>query len=142
MLTDEQKAFLARAKALAQDVAPQFGVDWRVMTAAAILESGWGESRLAREAKNFFGITAPTQVDDDDVYVLRTAGGGRRFRRYGSDREAFEAYGRLVGGSSYYAEARASARRAFVRAMAPVYCPTDPDYSLKITQVMEMLDGA
>ncbi|HUT24513.1 MAG TPA: glucosaminidase domain-containing protein [Sumerlaeia bacterium] len=145
MLTPEQITFRDRAVALAKDIAPEFGLDWRLMAATAILESGWGASELARQANNFFGVKAGNRTPDDQIHLLRTRRGPVRFRRFKSDEEAFRAYGRLVGGSRIYARAREAAREAalehLVREIAPRYCPGDPDYALKIMQIVEMIDS-
>jgi flagellar protein FlgJ len=139
-LSEEQKAFRRYVSELARKFAPRYGVDWRVMAAAAILESGWGESELAREANNYFGITALKSTPGEKVFMVVSKSGSRRFRRYASVEESFDAYGRLVGTSSYYAGARKASRQAFVAALAPVYCPDDANYPLKMMQIMDLLD--
>ena len=56
-MTDKQKAFIERIAPLIQKYAPQY--DIRVhspIIAQAILESGWGESKLAAVYHNYFGL--------------------------------------------------------------------------------------
>lgn len=144
MLTDKQKQFRSRSCELARQFAPTFGIDWRLMAAAAILESGWGESDLARHANNFFGIRATKVNPDAEVYLLDSPSGPQRFRRFADMDAAFRAYGRLLGTSRYYEKARResadTALRTFLRFMSPVYCPDDPDYAAKITQIISLIE--
>jgi flagellum-specific peptidoglycan hydrolase FlgJ len=80
---------------------------------------------------------------EEQVYVLRSGRAAHRFRRYAGEEESFQAYGRLLSRSKYYARARQAAAdaalNAFLDAMAPVYCPGDPEYALKIRQIIQML---
>ena len=144
MLTEKQKHFLDRAIAIARAIAPQYALDWRIMAAAAILESGWGESQLAQFANNLFGIKAGRSTPDAQVCAIKIQGKAERFRRYQTHEEAFHAYGRLVGQSKIYAQAREIARdvalRELIARIAPVYCPDDPDYALKITQLVDLIE--
>ncbi|MCH4009937.1 glycoside hydrolase family 73 protein [Companilactobacillus sp.] len=52
----EQDEFLAMAAPMAEKAAGEYGLYTSVMLAQAILESGWGQSDLATEANNLFGI--------------------------------------------------------------------------------------
>ena len=54
--SSQQQAFLADAVPMAQKAASQYKLYTSVMLAQAILESGWGQSTLATEAHNLFGI--------------------------------------------------------------------------------------
>lgn len=143
MLNDNQKKFRERACALARQLAPGFGLDWRLMAAAAILESGWGESELARKANNFFGIRATRTTPETGVYLLESSSGSQPFRRFTDMNDAFRAYGQLLSASRYYEKARNESRKAalsvFLRFMTPVYCPDDPDYATKIMQIIALL---
>ena len=56
--TDEQAAFLNKAAKQAVKAAKKYGTYPSVMIAQAILESGWGQSALATEANNLFGMKA------------------------------------------------------------------------------------
>jgi len=140
MLTTQQTAFRDRIVALARRIAPLYGLDWRLMAAAAILESGWGDSVLARQTHNLFGITAPKPAHGEHVFWLHSPSGKRPFRQFADEQEACHAYGALVGRSSLYAAARNAALDACIAQLAPVYCPEDPLYGLKITQIIDMMN--
>ncbi|HNY27854.1 MAG TPA: glucosaminidase domain-containing protein [Candidatus Sumerlaeota bacterium] len=146
MLTASQSQFRDRAIALARQIAPEYNLDWRLMAATAILESGWGESALARKAHNYFGIKATRRTPAEAVYLLKRADGASEpFRRYADDTESFHAYGRLVGQARLYERPRQAACDAafqtLVQALAPLYCPGDPQYPTKIFQIAELLDS-
>lgn len=140
MINNQQRAFRDRMTALAKEISPKYGVDWRLMVAAAILESGWGESELARRALNLFGIKATNGFKDDEVYLLH----GERFRKFQTERDAFRSYGWHMSQSKHYAPARAQAKQAalrvFIAHMALVYCPPDKEYGMKLLSLIHSLD--
>jgi flagellum-specific peptidoglycan hydrolase FlgJ len=144
MLTEQQLEFREKIIGLSKTIAPRYGLDWRLMAATAILESGWGESTLAHEANNIFGIRATGKTRPEDRYSLKGNADGEAFRRFDSHRQACHGFGRLVGRSSLYSRARQMARQMalkfMVANMSPVYCPDDPDYREKMMQIIEMLD--
>ncbi len=144
MLTVEQVEFREEILCLSKAIAPRYGLDWRLMAATAILESGWGESTLAKEANNIFGIRATSRTKPEDVYMLKRKGGSEPFRRFLSYRQACHGFGRLVGRSNLYERARTKGRdtalRIMIANMAPVYCPDDAGYRTKMMQIVEMLN--
>ena len=141
MLTEKQQAFKEHISGLSKNIAPRYGIDWRLMAATAILQTGWGQSELAREAHNFFGIKATGSTPENDVYILRADrwDAPKRFRMYGSEVDSCHAYGRLMSKSSHYAPAREAALLKFVEVMAPVYCP-EPGYGEKVVRLIKSLD--
>ena len=85
----------------------QYGVLPSVTAAQAILESAWGESALATEGHNLFGIKGSY---NGQSIVMRTAeygGGGYyyikdAFRRYPSNYESVVDHGRFLASNSRY----------------------------------------
>lgn len=56
-MTDKQKAFIEKVAPLVQKYAPKYGIcTCSPVIAQAILESGWGESKLSKLYFNFFGM--------------------------------------------------------------------------------------
>ena len=55
-----KQAYISTHLADAQSAGDRFHLNPIILLAQAALESGWGTSRLAREANNHFGITPPT----------------------------------------------------------------------------------
>lgn len=64
MTRQEQIDFIEKLAPAAQESARRFGVPASVTLAQAILESRWGQSGLAREGNNFFGIKVAIHVDE------------------------------------------------------------------------------
>lgn len=58
MAADYQADFLKKTAKQATKVAKKYGVYPSVMIAQAIVESGWGQSGLAVNANNLFGMKA------------------------------------------------------------------------------------
>ena len=96
--TDAQTAFLNKAAKQAVKAAKKYGTYPSVMIAQAIVESGWGQSGLAVNANNLFGMKA-----DDSwggaTYSAKTREEGKngksyyinaKFRKYNSFEESFE----------------------------------------------------
>jgi flagellum-specific peptidoglycan hydrolase FlgJ len=78
-LTPAQTLFRDRVCRLARRIAPRYRVPWRIMAAAAILESGWNESDQSIQLYNYFNLRS-----------VRTG----RFRKFRSMAESFHAFGR------------------------------------------------
>ena len=54
----KEQSFFEKYAPLAMEQQQKYGIPASVTLAQAALESGWGESQLTREDKNFFGIHA------------------------------------------------------------------------------------
>lgn len=133
--------FLEQAKAAAIAASRESGLPPGVTVAQAALESNWGNSRLSREANNYFGIKAhgahewielPTTEFRNGIAV-RTAA---RFTRYMSMEACFADRDRLILTAPCYAQARACREEAekFVRALA-AHWATDPQYADKLLSI-------
>ncbi len=117
-----------------------------VVVAQAILESNWGQSRLARVAKNLFGIkavnrhveaiTLPTVEFDPGSNRPRIV--PARFAVYASYEDCLGDYARLLAFAPRYAPARAVADDPFAFAEQLEACgyATDPGYAEKISRLI------
>lgn len=65
--TEEKRAFLLRIAPMARDAERRYGVPAAALTAMSAIESGFGFTRLAQNARNYFGWK----------YVSSAAAGGR-----------------------------------------------------------------
>ena len=102
--TDEQADFLNKAAKQAVRAAKKYGTYPSVMIAQAIVESGWGQSGLAVNANNLFGMerddswtgatyTSKTREEDKNgksYYVTA------KFRKYNTLEESFEDNGQKL----------------------------------------------
>lgn len=110
-----ESEFLKSAVPAAQASQRATGVPASITLAQAILESGWGQSKLARVAFNFFGVKA-THLDNPETYVeMPTTEDSHgsvshilaKFERYASPAESFAAHAALLANSQRYQPAMA-----------------------------------
>ena len=107
-MTKAQAAFIATLAPAAQQAQKEFGIPASITIAQAILESGWGKTRLAADYNNFFGIK---QVDgEDSAYVafatheyIRGAYEvvNAKFAWYRTPADCFRAHSWLLGRKRY-----------------------------------------
>jgi flagellum-specific peptidoglycan hydrolase FlgJ len=137
-----RQAFIAEVAPGARATQRRYGIPASVTIAQAIEESGWGQSSLARQDHNLFGIKGtgpagsvmePTTEFQNGTWVQVTA----PFRVYHSIAESIEDHGRLLATSGYYQQAMAHRGdpNAFANALTGVYA-TDPNYGTKLIRLM------
>lgn len=133
--------FLVAAKAAALEASRASGLPAGVTVAQAMLESDWGQSRLAREAHNYFGIKAHGDHPWVELPTWEVVHGlpvrvRARFARYESMAACFADRDRIVLRAACYAEARACAAdpEVFARALA-AHWATDPKYADKLLAI-------
>ncbi|WEV38552.1 SLAP domain-containing protein [Lactobacillus sp. ESL0680] len=147
--TDSQSAFLNTAASQAQKVAKKYGLYPSVMIAQAITESNWGQSGLAVNANNLFGMKA----DDSwtgDVYTSKTREVDKngksyyitaKFRKYSSYQGSFDDNGmKLREGVSWQPDRyqgtwleNASSYGDATKALTGTYA-TDPNYNTTLNR--------
>ncbi len=143
---DARQAFISAVAPGAVAAQRRYGVPASVTIAQAIDESGWGQSKLATNDHNLFGIkgTGPagsdsqlTQEYDNGLPVTRTAS----FRVYHTFGESIDDHGRLLATSEYYRQSMADRQHpdAFAATLTGVYA-TDPDYGAKLISLMRQYD--
>jgi flagellum-specific peptidoglycan hydrolase FlgJ len=136
-----RQEFLAAATRAALACSRASGFPPGITVAQAALESNWGQSRLSRDAHNYFGIKAhgdrarvayPTleHVNGRDLRV------SAEFARYDSMEECFADRDRVIATVPCYAGTRACGGdpEAFARALA-AHWATDPHYADKLLGV-------
>ena len=95
----EQIRFVKRYLGAALEAGCAFGMNPVVILAQAAFESGWGSSRLAREANNFFGLTAygcSNAYWHGEKVSVKTSQFALDFRRYDSAALSFWDFARLI----------------------------------------------
>lgn len=96
---DKKIKYLQACLPAAEKAAEVFNMNPRVILAQGALESGWGTSRLATEARNYFGIMAYGASNawwHGAKVELAGSNGPYFFRRYGSVELSFLDFARLV----------------------------------------------
>lgn len=143
--------FIAAAAPGAQAGWRQFGVPPSVTIAQAILESGWGRSKLAANDRNFFGIkcqkgrygTIANGCHTYNTQECRTDGScfntSAVFRTYRTVADSFRDHGNFLRVNSRYKPAFAYTRNAtqFLVEMKAAGYATDPHYVAKVRGIMQ-----
>jgi flagellum-specific peptidoglycan hydrolase FlgJ len=141
-----QQAFISQIAPGAIAAQHRYGVPAAVTIAQAIDESGWGQSVLAAQNHNLFGIKGtgpagsvplPTQEYVNGQPVSTSAS----FRAYHNVAESIDDHGRLLARSGYYQHAMADRQHPdkFAAALTGVYA-TDPNYGANLVSLMRRYD--
>ena len=139
-----QQAFISEVAPGALTAQREYGVPAAVTIAQAIDESGWGQSQLALQDKNLFGIKGtgpagtvlmPTQEFEDGEWVTVNA----PFRVYSSVAQSITDHALLLATSSSYKPAMADklSPDTFANDLTGVYA-TDPGYGSTLIGLMRL----
>ena len=142
-----REEFVKQAYEAACQSSSESGMPARVTVAQAALESGWGNSKLAREANNYFGIKACGKQEKVRMSTVEVENGTSiateaNFARYGSMQECFAGRDQILLHGAVYAQARLHLddEVAFIAAMARHWA-TDSHYAAKLTAVLGEVIG-
>lgn len=142
-MTEAENAFLQATALPAIATQREYGVPASITLAQAILESGWGETELARQANNYFGI----KTRDPEQYVeFETAEyvKGQRvtvvanFARYATVDAGFLAHAQLLALAARYQPAM-NVRRdpaLFAEQLQKCGYSTNPNYAAELMQLV------
>lgn len=150
----DPQAFIDLIGPSAQAAMQASGVPASFTVAEAALESGWGESMLAREAKNLFGVKADPSWHGDvltmntreflhGTWVVVPA----RWRQYIDWQACMKDHAAFFHENERYRACFAcSTGDAFARAVAQAGYATDPNYAQKLIALihahgLDDLDG-
>jgi flagellum-specific peptidoglycan hydrolase FlgJ len=142
--TRAQQAFISLVAPGAEAAQQRWGVPAAVTIAQAIDESAWGNSGLAADYHNLFGIKGDGPAGSVDLPTSEFYNGqwvniDAPFRVYHNVAESIADHAELIATSGYYT--RAMADRAFPDAFANdltgVYA-TDPEYGSTIISIMKL----
>ena len=146
-MTQTESNFLQNTVPAAIATMKTSGVPASITLAQAIVESGWGNTALARKANNYFGIKALAHACPDDYIAFSTSEfvDGRqttimaRFARYQSPQESFAAHAHLLSAAPRYAPAMAvrTDPAKFAAELQACGYSTNPDYA---TGLMKLVD--
>ena len=144
--TAAQQAFIKEVASGAMASQQKYGVPASVTIAQAIDESGWGQSMLATNDHNLFGIKGTGPAGSDEQPTQEVINGqvvnlSASFQIYQNMAQSIDAHGRLLAHSGDYAGAMAQSKdpNAFAAALTGVYA-TDPSYGAKLVQLMRQYD--
>ncbi|MBC1606122.1 GW domain-containing glycosaminoglycan-binding protein [Listeria rocourtiae] len=145
---DPKQEFIELLAGHAQQIQEKEGILTSITLAQAILESDWGNSGLATEGRNLFGIKGkyqndsvmmPTKEYENDKWVTVDAA----FRKYPTWYESLDDHANLfLKGTSWdkdkYREVvEAKDHRTAANALQKSGYATDPDYANKLIELIE-----
>lgn len=147
----QKLSFVEMFGAAARESMKRFGVPASVTVAQAILESRWGQSELAIQCKNFFGIKARKHMlagEEYQEFPSPEYENGKlklvvsKFQKFKSVPECFVRHGELLSSSDRYQPAMAVAQDAARFALQLLGCgySTDPQYAKKLGDLIRQYD--
>ncbi len=139
--------FVQQAFEAASQSSERSGMPVMVTVAQAALESNWGQSKLSREANNYFGIKAHgkherIQMNTGECEHGATVVIKAEFAKYLSMLECFECRDGILSRGSSYARAReyCGDEAEFTRQIAKHWA-TDPKYAEKLLAILDDVKG-
>jgi len=149
-MNQQQSDFLRNVVPAAQSSQRVYGVPASITIAQAILESGWGQSALAKQCNNYFGIKATANALPDSYEEFPTIEfvDGRRtsvmaaFAKYPSPAMCFAAHARLLALAPRYKAAMAVRNDvlAFAGQLQRCGYSTNPDYAALLMSLVKEYD--
>jgi flagellar rod assembly protein/muramidase FlgJ len=138
------QAFITQISPLAQAAANRTGVLASITIAQAALESGWGESGLAKAGNNLFGIKADSlwrgetlTLDTKEFIKGEWVVVSAKWRKYASWQESIDDHATFLKQNPRYLPCLSClTAEAFINALAKAGYATDPGYAEKITSVV------
>lgn len=137
-LADDAEQYIARFSAIAQEHCATYRIPASITLAQGLLESQYGNSPLATEANNHFGIKcgknwdAPTYHHDDDMP-------DECFRSYDSPEESYEDHARFLMRRRYASlfDYEPTDYHAWAHGLKQCGYATDPRYADKLIGIIE-----
>ena len=119
-------------------VQEEYKIPASVTLATYALESGWGTSRLATQANNFFGLSGSSPSGQ---FITAS---GRKWQKYDSMAAGFDAYGRTMTKDTYTSKTGGVTNVTdYVNAIAETYAPSsdgNEGYSEKVLKIIRDYD--
>ncbi|WP_390408141.1 glycoside hydrolase family 73 protein [Lacticaseibacillus jixiensis] len=151
--TAQKRAFIKQLAPYAQTLHRQYGVLASITLAQAILESDWGQSTLATDYNNYFGIKSADPARSQELTTQEYVNGKwvtikARFAVYPNVNASLKAHALLfVNGTSYNPDQYKDvlAAKDYVAASVALRTDgyaTDPDYPAKLQRLIKQWDLA
>ncbi len=149
-LTPAQRQFIDDVGGVARVRRAQVGLPPSLVVAMAINESAWGQSSLARNARNYFGVKAvvgsgtlgAVEEDTEEVVDGRVVRIRAPFRAYRSLDESVVDLGAFLHENERYAPLWSASTdpRAAARTLLDAGYATDPSWADKLDRLIDDLD--
>ena len=145
LLADKQ-SYIERFVLIAQQESARSGIPVSIILAQGGHESGWGNGRLATQARNHFGIkckkewTGATFYHEDDDFDSNGKLLESCFRAYDSDEQSYLDHTDFLMYRSYYKECFNYSQtdyKSWAHALKRAGYATDPQYAEKLIRIIE-----
>lgn len=107
-ISEEKIEFIKAIKAGAIYNYEEYGILPSITVAQAILESGWGQSKLSKDSNNIFGIKADNSWDGESIEVMTSENYNdkikAKFRKYNSITDSIKDHGKFLSENKRYEE--------------------------------------
>lgn len=153
-VADKTREFMSQMLPHAAAASASSGIPSKFMIGQAALESGWGKHEIktssGQTSHNLFGIKADPSWKGKTVQSTTTEyiHGVKQtkvetFRAYDSYSDAFKDYAKLISQNPRYQQAMQNTHNAsaYANALQRAGYATDPEYSKKLTQVIQKIMG-
>lgn len=128
-ITMTKQEFLLRYLDEANKAGGKYRIHTAVILAQAAIESGWGESTLAKEHRNLFGLTGYGPKNDYwHGCKVELKAGGLCFRKYATTADSFFDFARLI-------------RRAYPRAADLSHNPAGYAFEIAYSHYISEVNG-
>lgn len=137
-----QEKFIKEMVPYAEKSHQKLGILPSIALAQAILESDWGQSQLAIDAYNLFGVkgeykgmfvSVPTKEFENDKWIEIMDD----FRKYPSFQESFDDHAALLNSKYYRTVKNAKDYKEAALALQTMGYATDPNYAEKLIEMIE-----
>ena len=117
----------------------EYGIPASITLAQGLLESGAGQSRLAAEGNNHFGIKCHNTWKGDGIYMDDDRK-GECFRKYGNAAESFEDHARFLKRKRYEPlfSLGVTDYKGWANGLKKCGYATDPRYASKLISIIEL----
>lgn len=136
----QYQQYIDKWSGVAVEQMQRYKIPASITLAQGLLESGAGQSELARKGNNHFGIkchngwTGPTMYRDDDQR-------NDCFRVYGSARESYEDHSRFLSGGQRYRSLfslKPTDYKGWARGLKAAGYATNPKYAQRLIDIIEV----
>jgi flagellum-specific peptidoglycan hydrolase FlgJ len=134
------RAYIAQYNSVAMRNMKTYGIPASIILAQGILESGAGQSDLAMNANNHFGVKCHNDWTGDKVYKDDDTA-NECFRKYNQASESYKDHAMVLTGKSRYAKLFTLPKgdyKAWAKGLREAGYATDPKYPEKLINYIEL----
>ena len=134
--------YIKQYRDLAVDEMKKYHIPASITLAQGLLESGAGQSTLARKSNNHFGIKCGSDWQGKTVRHNDDAR-GECFRAYKHPKQSYEDHSKFLAGRSRYAslfKLKITDYKGWARGLKKAGYATDPRYAQRLIDIIELYD--